>query len=99
MLELQDISEDRFPFTEEWISGNISIRTFDVSVAQTELVWHKDHEKREVDVISGENWKLQLEDSVPMELNVGDKIFIEKMKWHRVIKGTTSLVVKITKFI
>jgi hypothetical protein len=74
-----------------------AIRIFSPNVDDYELEWHVDFEDRMVEVIESENWKLQFDNKIPQELLVGQKIFIEKMAWHRIIKGDGPLTVKITK--
>jgi hypothetical protein len=45
--------------------------------------------------INKTDWKIQLENELPKELN--SAIFIECGQWHRLIKGTSELKVKIIK--
>jgi hypothetical protein len=71
------------------------IRTFDESVGSDELVWHRDRESRQVHVLSGRGWKLQHDDELPLELNIGEDHYIPKMTYHRLIKGEDKLVVRI----
>lgn len=71
------------------------IRTFTDSVEEDELVWHRDHESRIVHVLEGRGWKLQLDDQLPQELNIGQDYYIPKMGYHRLIKGAEKLVVRI----
>ena len=74
-----------------------SVRTFDSSVNSSELVWHRDREDRIVTVLEGNGWSFQYDDSLPFELKQGDQFFIEKMTYHRLIKGSTNLKVLIEK--
>lgn len=86
------------PYNETNIGNNEYIREFDSNVDIHELEWHLDSEDRLVEVVKNEgNWKVQLDNSLPVLLD--KKIFIPKETYHRVIKGTGNLVVKITKFI
>ena len=41
------------------------------------------------------DWKIQLENRLPMDITT--PIFIERGEWHRLIKGTGKLVLKIIK--
>ena len=74
-----------------------SVRTFDSSVSSSELVWHRDREDRIVKVLEGKDWYFQFDDQLPFELKYGDQFFIEKMTYHRLIKGSTNLKVLIEK--
>ena len=88
------------PYTEEIIEQHgtgtkFVIRTFTDSVEEDELVWHRDHESRLIHVLEGEGWKLQLDDQLPRELNIGQNYHIPKMGYHRLIKDNEKLVVSI----
>lgn len=71
------------------------IRTFDESIDPINLKWHRDDEDRMVVSIQPTDWKIQLENRLPQSLN--SAIFIARGEWHRVIKGTGELKVKIVK--
>lgn len=71
------------------------IREFEETLEDRELIWHRDAETRRVSVLSGDGWKLQLDDELPQTLKVGERYAIPKLKYHRVIKGKGNLVIKI----
>ena len=75
--------------------GDVIYRTFDENVSDIELVWHRDHEARTVTVIEGSGWKFQYDNQLPIELKEGDVFSIEAMRYHRILKGDTGLVLKI----
>ncbi len=75
--------------------GNYIIRKFSNLVESEELKWHKDADNRKVFVIEGANWKLQMDNELPIELKEGNEYYIPKESFHRVIKGTTPLKIKI----
>ena len=54
-----------------------------------------DDEDRVITVLGETNWQFQFEDQLPVPLN--KPIFIKKHQWHRLIKGTGHLTVKIIK--
>lgn len=58
-------------------------------------LWHRDDENRTIEIIGNTDWKIQLENQLPTSLN--NPIFIEHHQWHRVIKGTGNLRLKIYK--
>lgn len=86
-----------FPFKEEKVSGNTFIRSFTENTDNSELVWHRDHEDRIIEVIRSNNWKLQLENELPQSLTNGSKIYLKADLWHRIIKGNGNLMIKIVK--
>jgi hypothetical protein len=58
-------------------------------------MWHRDDENRLVEAIEQTDWKIQLDNKLPLSM---DKlIFIPRHEWHRVIKGTNKLKLKIYK--
>jgi hypothetical protein len=58
-------------------------------------MWHRDNELRIVEILGETDWKIQLDDKLPTSLN--QPIRIDKHQWHRVIKGTGTLKLKIHK--
>ena len=70
-------------------------RVFKESVDTDELKWHRDQYDRMVFVESGKGWKLQMDEELPQDLQVGQKYFIPKETYHRVIKGTGDLVIEV----
>lgn len=86
-----------FPFTEKSVGNNQYIREFSSDVDTHELEWHIDREDRTVEVIENNNWHFQLDNNLPQLLK--ETIFIPKETYHRVIKGTGNLKVRITKHI
>lgn len=82
---------------QEIQQGEITVRTFKKDVQSDELVWHRDREDREVRVVKGSGWHFQKEDRLPILLRAGDVIQIKKEEWHRILKGSTDLIVEIRK--
>lgn len=89
-----NISEDR-PYQEVRAFDYI-YRKFTHDVDDSELVWHRDRNDREVKVLESTDWEFQLEDSIPQQLK--DTIFIPKETYHRLIKGTGNLNVRILEY-
>lgn len=83
------------PFTEISLGNNEYIREFSEDVDNHELEWHIDKEDRLVEVIDNDGWKVQIDNELPKLLK--NKLFIPKETYHRIIKGTGNLKVKITK--
>ena len=83
------------PYTDIEITDKHIIREFGDNIDPIELMWHRDDEDRIVEIIGNTDWKLQLDNSLPTSLQ--EHIFIPKHEWHRVIKGTGTLKLKINK--
>jgi hypothetical protein len=74
---------------------NSVIRTFDENIDPIELKWHRDNEDRLVTPVESTDWLFQRENSLPEKMD--KPIFIPKGQWHRTIKGTGKLVIRILK--
>lgn len=72
-----------------------NIRTFSEDVESDELVWHRDKYSREITILEGEDWMLQLDNQFAKKLEKGKIYNIPAMEFHRVIKGKGNLVIKI----
>jgi len=81
------------PYSEKKENGYI-LREFSYDTPSFEFVWHRDKEDRMVESTHTTDWLLQLDNQVPQRLSK-DKLFIPKETYHRLIKGTGDLVVKI----
>ena len=70
----------------------------DVSIQQWVhgfTTYHMDREERTVTVISGTGWKFQYEGESEIDMTKDLVITIPAMKSHKIIKGTSDLVVNI----
>jgi len=83
-----------FPFLETK-QDQTYLRTFSDNVDEEELVWHRDREDRLVKSLEVTDWKVQIDNNLPQILT---EIFIPKGVYHRIIKGTGSLKILITKY-
>lgn len=83
------------PYTNIEVTDDYIIREFNENIDPIELKWHRDNESRIVEIIGKTNWKIQLDNQLPTSMN--NPIFIERHQWHRVIKGTGTLLLKINK--
>jgi len=81
---------EKLPFEEKG-----QIRTFSKDLNSNELKWHRDNEDRIVTPISPNDWLFQRDNNLPEPIE--GPIFINKGEWHRVIKGTTDLEIKVEK--
>ena len=85
------------PYIEKILNENLSIRQFDNAIDEQELVWHRDREDRIIIPLKENDWKIQLDNQLPINLNPNNPIFIESGQYHRVIKGSEDLIVKVFK--
>ena len=83
------------PYKDLETTDKYIIREFSDNIDPIELMWHRDNEDRTVEIIGETNWKLQLDNQLPTSMN--HPIFIPRHEWHRVIKGTGNLKLKIHK--
>ncbi len=78
-----------FPFKEEILEENekyiLVKRVFNKDLDSKELVWHRDKEDREIKQISGQDWYIQFENSLPVLLEDNKSFQIKKNTWHRII--------------
>jgi len=86
------------PYRDIEVGENYVIREFNQNIDPIELLWHRDNEDRMIEVLEcGEGWGFQFDDGLPFDLEPSTSIFILRHDWHRVIKGTDRLLIKISK--
>jgi hypothetical protein len=83
------------PYIDIEVTDKYIIREFNENIDPIELKWHRDNELRIVEILGETDWKIQLDNELPTSLN--QLIRIDKHQWHRVIKGTGTLKLKIHK--
>ena len=81
------------PYVNTYNSDGSFIRSFDESVDESELVWHRDERDRKIKVLSDTGWQIQFDDELPISINRVTEI--PKMVYHRLIKGDGALVIEI----
>jgi len=81
------------PYRDLEVTDEYIIREFGDDIDPIELMWHRDDEDRTIEIIGETDWAIQLDNSLPTSLN--ERIFIPRHEWHRVIKGTGNLLLKI----
>jgi len=81
--------------TENPYSDTGDKRVFSKDVDPEELKWHRDEEDRTVIPLNQNDWQFQRDNCLPEPIS--KEIEIKRGEWHRVIKGTTDLEVKIIK--
>jgi hypothetical protein len=87
------------PFSEDIISDRIKIRHFSAETPEEEFKWHWDEEARVIEALNDNDWQFQFDDELPIPLTKGGLIGIPKGLYHRIIKGTTPISIKICSFL
>jgi hypothetical protein len=82
------------PYKEELID-NWFYRTFDEATAKSEMVWHRDREDRIIEPVEPTDWLFQIENQLPVPIE--GQLFVPMGCWHRAIKGTGNLKIRIKK--
>ncbi len=83
------------PFQETKLEDNTFIREFVQDTDSGEFMWHRDREDRIIEPINETDWLIQLDDELPKKI-VGE-IFIPMGVYHRLIKGTGDLKIRLQK--
>ena len=84
-----------FPFKETKLEDNIFIREFNQQTDSSEMLWHRDKEDRIIESLEETDWMFQLDNQLPQKIS--GEIFIPKEVYHRLIKGTGDLKIKLIK--
>lgn len=83
------------PYKDLEVTDQYIIREFNENIDPIELLWHRDNEDRTIEILGETDWQIQLDNQLPTSLN--QRIFIPRHMWHRTIKGTGPLKIKIYK--
>jgi hypothetical protein len=83
------------PYKDIEVTDKYIIREFNETIDPIELMWHRDNEDRIVEIVGKTDWKLQLDNELPIQIK--STIRISKGTWHRLIKGTGDLSIIVEK--
>lgn len=83
------------PFKETKLGDNEFIRIFSQETDSGDYYWHRDREDRIIESIDQTDWKIQLDNELPKVIE--GEVFIPMGVYHRVIKGTGDLKIKLIK--
>ena len=83
------------PFQETKITDNTFIREFFQDTDSGEMCWHRDREDRIIESIGSTDWMLQIDNEIPSKIE--GEVFIPMGVYHRLIKGTGDLKIKLKK--
>lgn len=83
------------PYKETKISDNTFIRTFTQETDSGEFMWHRDFEDRIIESIEKTDWMIQIDNELPKYIT--ERVYIPKGIYHRLIKGSGDLEIKLQK--
>jgi hypothetical protein len=83
------------PFQETKLENNVFTREFKQDTDSGEFMWHRDREDRIIESIGKTDWLIQIDNELPKEIN--KEVFIPMGVYHRLIKGTNDLKIKLIK--
>jgi hypothetical protein len=83
------------PFQETKLGDNTFIREFVQDTDSGEFTWHRDRESRIIESIDETDWLIQIDNELPKKIE--GEIFIPMGVYHRLIKGTRNLKIKLQK--
>ena len=97
---MKDLLDYYKPFEdfEKSIYDKVFTRVFKQNIEDKQLIWHKDRKDRTVKVIYGIGWKLQYDNQLPVELEIGKNYYIKKEQFHRLHKGNGELKLEIREY-
>jgi len=77
-------------------TSEYTYRKFTQDIPEEELVWHRDENDREVEILVPTDWMFQFDNELPQPLK--NSLFIPKENYHRLIKGTSTLTIRIREY-
>jgi hypothetical protein len=83
------------PYKETKIGDNTFIREFAQDTDSGEMTWHRDRESRIIESLNNTDWMVQIDNELPKKIE--GEIFIPMGAYHRLIKGTGDLKIKMRK--
>lgn len=85
----------KHPFSEILRDG-FNYRTFNSNLNENDLKWHWDEEDRIVVCEHETDWMFQMDNCIPVNFT-NKEFLIPKGHWHRIIKGSGDLTLRIKK--
>ena len=89
------MNQQQVPYKQSNVGSSV-LRTFSQNIEEDELVWHRDEKDRLVEPLGETDWQFQFDNQLPIPIN--SPIFIPKETYHRLLKGTGTITVKITEY-
>jgi hypothetical protein len=92
---LQQMDDQRKPYTEDIIDEHIKIRHFDPLAEPHLFKWHWDEEDRWIESLTENDWYFQFDNELPQTIPPNKIIFIPEGFIHRIIPGKTNISIRI----
>lgn len=86
------------PYKDKKLASGSLIREFNSEANSDELKWHRDENNRLIKVLNENDWLIQFENELPIQLIEGEYLHIPEKMFHRVIKGKSNLIIEIEEF-
>ena len=83
------------PFQETKLGDNEFIRVFSQDTDSGDYYWHRDREDRIIESIGKTDWMIQIDNELPKVIE--GEVFIPMGVYHRVIKGSENLKIRLVK--
>jgi hypothetical protein len=83
------------PFQETKLGDNTFIREFVQDTDSGEFTWHRDRESRTIESIGETDWLIQIDNELPKKIE--GEVFIPMGIYHRLIKGSSDLKIRLRK--
>jgi len=93
---IEQMDDQRKPFVDTKIDKKTTIRNFHPRYEDHLFKWHWDNEDRWIEAINENDWQFQFDDELPQPLDINKIIMIPKGVYHRLIKGSKILTIKIS---
>lgn len=85
------------PYVDKKINEDNFVREF-CEANEEEFIWHRDLRSRKITVLESDGWQFQYDNELPVKLLKDEKWYIEKNRYHRLIKGQGKLVLYIEEY-
>lgn len=92
---INQMDDDRKPYTDEVLDKFTTIRHFDHLADDHLYKWHWDEEDRFIESLNANDWLFQFDNELPQSLEPRKIIFIQAGVLHRLIKGSTPISISI----
>ena len=89
---------EKLPFQENFADGFYT-RIFSSETIHEDLKWHWDEENRVIICEHDTDWLFQYDNQIPFKIERNKQFYIKEGEYHRLIKGTGDLTLKIKKLV
>ena len=94
---IEQCEDETVPYIERVLDESTVYRVFRPNTPEHVLKWHWDDEDREIKILVDTDWKFQFDNKIPQVLQKNEIVKVKAGEYHRIIKGSTYLAVKINK--